>query len=132
MRGGQMQFLFDDCALDIDRRELRRGSALVSVGPQVFDLLSYLVQNRERVVSKDDLFDAVWSGRSVSESTLTTHINAVRKAVGDSGETQRLIRTVPRKGFRFVGEVREQKVAADGASLPGVPPDTGQRGTQSA
>ncbi len=100
-----MQFLFGDYALDIDRRELTRGSELISVGPQVFDLLVYLVQNRARVVSKDDLLEAVWHGRIVSESTLTSHINAVRKAVGDSGEKQRLIRTVARKGFRFVGEV---------------------------
>jgi TolB-like protein/tetratricopeptide (TPR) repeat protein len=128
-----MQFLFDDCTLDIDRRELRRGSQFVAVGPQVFDLLSYLVQNRERVVSKDDLFDAVWAGRSVSESTLTTHINAVRKAVGDSGETQHLIRTVPRKGFRFVGEVRQQAHAkTDGAAAAGPAPYTGQRSAQSA
>ena len=65
------------------------------------------MQNREHVVSKDDLLDAVWGGRIVSESTLTSHINAVRKAIGDSGEEQRLIRTVARKGFRFVGDVRE-------------------------
>ena len=104
-----MHFLFGDYALDIDRRELKRGSELISIGPQVFDLLVYLVQNRERVVSKDDLLEAVWSGRIVSESTLTSHINAVRKAVGDSGEEQRLIRTVARKGFRFVGEVREEQ-----------------------
>ena len=83
-----------------------RGSKPVAVGPQVFDLLVYLVENRERVVSKDDLFEAVWHGRIVSESTLTSHINAVRKAVGDNGEDQRLIRTIARKGFRFVGEVR--------------------------
>ena len=101
-----MQVLFGDCALDIDRRELTRGSKPVAVGPQVFDLLIYLVENRERVVSKDDLFGAVWHGRIVSESTLTSHINAVRKAVGDNGEDQRLIRTIARKGFRFVGEVR--------------------------
>jgi TolB-like protein len=77
------------------------------MGPQVFDLLVYLVEHRERVVSKDDLLDAVWSGRIVSESTLTSHVNAVRKAIGDSGEEQRLIRTIARKGFRFVGEVRD-------------------------
>jgi TolB-like protein/Tfp pilus assembly protein PilF len=104
--GRNVQLLFGECTLDIDRRELRRGAELISIGPQVFDLLVYLVQNRERVVTKDDLFEAVWSGRIVSESTLTTHINAVRKAVGDSGEAQNLIRTMPRKGFRFVGEVR--------------------------
>ena len=104
-----MQFLFGDYALDLDRRELRRGRELVPTGPQVFDVLVYLVQNRERVVSKDALLEAVWSGRIVSESTLTSHINAARKAVGDSGETQNLIRTVARKGFRFVGEVSEEK-----------------------
>jgi len=101
-----VQFLFEDHVLDIDRRELRRGAQQIAVGPQVFDLLVYLVQNRERVVTKDDLLDAVWSGRFVSESNLTTRINAARKAIGDSGDEQRLIRTVPRKGFRFVGAVR--------------------------
>ena len=100
-----MQFLFEDHVLDIDRRELRRGTQQIPVGPQVFDLLVYLVQNRERVVTKDDLLDAVWSGRFVSESNLTTRINAARNAIGDTGEEQRLIRTVPRKGFRFVGVV---------------------------
>ena len=88
-----MQFLFEDYVLDPDRRELTRGSRAIAVGPQVFDLLLHLVQNRERVVSKDELLDAVWGGRIVSESTLTSHINAVRKAIGDSGEEQRLIRT---------------------------------------
>ena len=102
-----MQFLFADHALDLDRRELRRRSEAIAVGPQVFDLLAYLIENRARVVSKDDLFDHVWQGRVVSESTLTSHINAARKAVGDSGQDQRLIRTVTRKGFRFVAEVTE-------------------------
>ena len=111
-----MQFLFGDYALDTDRRELRRGSEQVSTGPQVFDLLVYLVQNRERVVSKDDLLEAVWGGRIVSESTLTSHINAVRKAVDDSGEEQTLIRTIARKGFRFVGEVREGQTSVSGGA----------------
>lgn len=105
-----MRFQFADCVLDPLRRELTRGSEAIAIGPQVFDLLLYLVQNRERVVSKDDLLDAVWAGRIVSESTLTSHMNAVRKAIGDSGEEQRLIRTVARKGFRFVGEVSESQV----------------------
>ncbi len=78
-------------------------------------------ENRERVVSKDDLLDAVWGGRIVSESTLTSHINAVRKAIGDSGEEQRLIRTVARKGFRFVGDVREVQ-ASDGVGSPKTEP----------
>jgi TolB-like protein/Tfp pilus assembly protein PilF len=103
-----VRFLFEDCTLDPDRRELRRGSQVVSIGPQVFDLLIYLVRNRDRVVSKDELFDSVWSGRIVSESTLTSHINSVRKAVGDRGEDQRLIKTVSRRGFRFTGDVREE------------------------
>ena len=102
-----MQFVFGNCVLDPDRRELTRESEVIAVGPQVFDLLLYLVQNRERVVSKDGLLDAVWGGRIVSESTLTSHINAVRKAIGDSGGEQRLIRTIARKGFRFVGDVSE-------------------------
>jgi len=111
-----VQFVFGDCVLDPGRRELTRGSQVIAVGPQVFDLLIYLVRNRERVVSKDDVLDAVWSGRIVSESTLTSHINAVRKAIGDSGEGQRLIRTVARKGFRFVGDVSEVQ-SSDGGSL---------------
>ena len=100
-----MRFVFGDCVLDPGRRELTRGSKAVALGPQVFDLLLYLVENRDRVVSKDGLLDAVWEGRIVSESTLTSHINAARKAIGDSGQDQRLIRTVARKGFRFVGNV---------------------------
>src|SRR5215813_2581067 len=111
MREGRMQFQFGDCVLDPGRRELTRASQAIAVGPQVFDLLSYLVRNRERVVSKDDLLDAVWGGRIVSESTVTSHINAVRKAVGDSGGDQRLVRTIARKGFRFVGEVTEGRPA---------------------
>src|SRR4051795_10775734 len=92
-----MQLLFSDYLLDLDRRELTRGSNAVAVGPQVFDLLTYLAQNRDHVVSKDDLLNAVWDGRIVSESTLASHINAVRRAIGDSGEEQRLIRTLARK-----------------------------------
>jgi TolB-like protein len=104
-----VQFLFADHVLDTDRRELRRGGEGLAVEPQVFDLLVYLVGNRDRVVSKDDLIGAVWGGRVVSDSTLTSRINAARKAIGDSGEQQKLIRTVARKGLRFVGAVREQQ-----------------------
>lgn len=110
-----MRLLFGDCVLDPDRRELSRGSAVIATGPQVFDLLLYLVENRDRVVSRDDLLEAVWGGRIVSESTLASHINAVRKAVGDSGQQQRLVKTVARKGFRFVGEVSEDSVPAPAA-----------------
>ena len=107
-----MRYLFEDCALDADRRELRRGTDLVSVEPQVFDLLVYLICNRERVVSKDDLLASVWQGRIVSESTVGTRINAARSAIGDNGEDQRLIKTFPRKGIRFVGAVREAQQRA--------------------
>jgi TolB-like protein len=101
-----VQFLFANHTLDINRRELCRGSECISVEPQVFDLLTYLVQNRDRVVSKDDLIASVWAGRIVSDSTLASRINAARKAVGDSGENQTLIRTIARKGLRFVGDVQ--------------------------
>ena len=105
----------------MDRRELRHGAELIPVEPQVFDLLVFLLQNRDRVVSKDDLIKGVWDGRIVSESTLTSRITAVRKAIGDNGEEQRLIRTVPRKGVRFVGLVRgEQSVAGDKVAVVAV------------
>jgi DNA-binding winged helix-turn-helix (wHTH) protein len=103
-----VRFGFADYVLDVARRELWRGSEPVALEPQVFDLLAHLIRNRDRVVSKDDLLESVWCGRVISESTLTSRINATRKAVGDSGEAQRLIRTVPRKGFRFIAEVAEE------------------------
>jgi DNA-binding winged helix-turn-helix (wHTH) protein len=99
---------FGSYEIDVERRELRRGDVPVHVEPQVFDLINYLVQNRDRVVSKDDLIASIWGGRIVSDSTLTSRINAARKAIGDSGEDQKLIRTVARKGLRFVGDVRTQ------------------------
>src|SRR4051812_5210460 len=102
-----MQFLFAGHTLDTDRRELLFGTKPVALEPRVFDLLIYLVANRDHVVSKDDVLDAVWSGRIVSESALTTRIAAARRAIGDTGGAQKLIRTFPRKGFRFVGEVHE-------------------------
>ncbi|MGC1696160.1 MAG: winged helix-turn-helix domain-containing protein, partial [Pseudolabrys sp.] len=107
-----MLYLFDTYALDTDRRELKRGSEPVSLEPQVFDLLVFLIENRERVVSKDDLITSVWRGRTVSDSTLTSRINAARKAIGDSGEEQNLIRTIARKGIRFVGTLGGEPVAA--------------------
>jgi TolB-like protein len=113
-----VKFLFSDFRLDTDRRELRRGSQPIAVEPQVFDLLVYLVENRERVVSKDDLFASVWGGRIVSDSTLTSRINAARNAIGDSGAKQKLIRTVARKGFRFVGDVRGPTAAAPAHADP--------------
>lgn len=114
-----MPFHFCGYSLDVERRELRRGAALMNIGPQVFDLLVYLIRNRDRVVSKDDLLDAVWEGRIVSESTLTSRINAARHAIGDTGADQTLIKTIARKGFRFIGEVEEGKKASPQASAGG-------------
>ncbi|HET7382843.1 MAG TPA: alpha/beta fold hydrolase [Pseudolabrys sp.] len=112
-----MLYLFEHFTLDEERRELRSdGSTIVPVGPQVFDLLTYLIKNRDRVVSKDDLIASVWGGRIVSDSTLDSHINAARKVVADNGKEQRLIRTATRKGIRFVGEVIEK--AGNGLSTP--------------
>jgi TolB-like protein/Flp pilus assembly protein TadD len=109
-----MVLRFGDHVLDIERRELRRGAEPISLEPQVFDLLVYLVRNRDRVVSKDDLIDSVWGGRIVSESALTSRLNAARKAVNDSGAEQRVIRTVQRRGVRFIGEVSEDNEPARG------------------
>jgi len=102
-------YSFEDFSLDTARRELRRSGTPIALQPQVFDLLEYLIRNRERVVGKDDLLAAVWKGRIVSEWNLSTRINAARSAIGDSGEEQRLIRTAHGKGFRFVGAVREEE-----------------------
>jgi TolB-like protein/DNA-binding SARP family transcriptional activator len=101
-----VQFLFSGCVLDGDKREFTRHAEPVAMEPQVFDLLLYLLQNRDRVVSRDDLIAAVWNGRIVSESTLSTRITAARKAIGDTGEDQILIKTYPRKGIRFVGDLQ--------------------------
>ncbi len=115
---GVLPYLFEDCVLDTDRRELRRGAALVAVEPQVFDLLAHLVRNRERVVSKDELVAAIWHGRIVSESALFNRINAARSAIGDTGGKQRLIKTLPRKGLRFVAAVREDEAPPPSSHLP--------------
>lgn len=104
-----MLFSFNDFALDAERRELRARGKIVPIEPQVFDLLVYLIKNRDRVVSKDDLIASVWGGRIVSDSTLDSRINAVRKAIGDSGEKQELVRTIARKGIRFVGDVQQEQ-----------------------
>src|SRR5881394_498026 len=101
-----MQFHFNNHVPDAGLRELSRSGEAIAIEPQVFDLLIYLVENRDHVVTKDDLIETVWDGRIVSESTLTSRINAARKAVGDSGKDQIMIRTLARKGFRFVGDVQ--------------------------
>jgi TolB-like protein len=116
-----MKFFFANQVLDTDTRELSRENMPVSLEPQVFDLVVHLMENRDRVVSKDELIAKIWHGRHVAESTLTSRINAARKAVGDSGSAQALIRTIARKGFRFVGTVQaaaEGTASAEPATAP--------------
>lgn len=115
-----MLFLFENYVLDSGRRELRLHNGVVEVEPQVFDVLEYLVRNRDRIVTRDDLIEGVWHGRIVSESTLDTRISSARYAIGDSGKQQRLIRTLARKGIRFIGSVREERVS-ETATLPTLP-----------
>ena len=124
--GHNVLFLFNNYMLDCQRRELRAGDVLVALEPQVFDLLVYLIENRDRVVSKDDLIASVWAGRIVSESTLTSRINAVRRAIGDTGEKQSCIRTFARKGFRFVALVEATDTAGQ---MAGVEARSGPRAT---
>jgi DNA-binding winged helix-turn-helix (wHTH) protein/pimeloyl-ACP methyl ester carboxylesterase len=113
-----VRYQFEGGTLDAVRRELRQGDRLVAVEPQVFDLLEFLIGHRDRVVSRDDLIAGVWDGRIVSESTLATRVNAARKAIGDDGTAQRLIKTIARKGFRFVGDVRELSTEEKRAPSP--------------
>jgi len=103
---------FDGFVLDTQRYELRHGDEVVRVEPQVFDVLTQLVRNRERCVTKEELFDAVWGGRFVGEAALTSRIKAARRALGDDGESQRYIRTVRGRGYQFVGTVVDDAPAA--------------------
>jgi pimeloyl-ACP methyl ester carboxylesterase/DNA-binding winged helix-turn-helix (wHTH) protein len=102
-----MVFVFDGHELDTARIEVRRHGKVLPVEPQVFEVLAHLVTHRDRVVSKEELLDAVWGDRFVSESALTSRIKAARRSIGDDGVTQRLIRTVHGRGYRFVADVRE-------------------------
>src|SRR5438045_3079722 len=113
-------YRFETFSLDSDRVELRRGTGLVDLEPQVYDLLLYLIRNRDRTASKDELIATVWRGRVVSESTVTSRITAARHAIGDTGSQQRLIRTVHRKGYRFVStvQVTEPSLNKETASFP--------------
>jgi TolB-like protein len=108
---------FADFEIDVARRELRRAGAIVHLEPQVFDLLVHLVRNRDRIVSKDELIDAIWQGRIVSEAALSSRVSAARRALGDSGNDQTLIRTLHKHGFRFVGDVDEDGPAPAAANM---------------
>src|ERR671911_3039578 len=102
-----MMFRFADHELDLRRHELRRAGEVVHIEPQVFDLLAFLLRNRDRIVSKDEILNAVWDGRIVSEAAVSSRINAARNAVGDSGSNQSLIKTFHKRGFRFMAEALE-------------------------
>lgn len=113
-------YRFAQYCVDTERIEIRSHADVVNVEPQVFDLLVYLIENRERVVSVDELFEQVWQGRIVSLSTLTSRINAARTAIGDTGRLQKKIKTVSRKGYRFVSELVHGDVPVLHASHPDV------------
>jgi TolB-like protein len=117
-----LRFVFDGYVLDTNTRELRRGCERIAVEPQVLDLLIYLVENRDRVATKDDMIASVWGGRAVSDTALTSRIYAARKAIGDTGRSQKLIRTIARKGLRFVGTL--DAPAADNASPAAAAPSS--------
>jgi TolB-like protein len=127
-RDSSVIFRFGNFQLDTRIKELHRDEAPVAIVPQAFDALLLLIENRDRLVSKDDLIENVWDGRIVSEAALSSCINAVRRAVGDDGKRQEVIRTLPRRGFRFV-----QSVEVIGDTLPFVvegdvlSPDRGPR-----
>jgi pimeloyl-ACP methyl ester carboxylesterase/DNA-binding winged helix-turn-helix (wHTH) protein len=107
-----MTIRFGDCELHVEARELRRSRVAVHLEPQVFDLLAYLIAHRERAVSRDEIIKEVWHGRIISDATLSSRINAVRQAIGDTGKNQKYIRTLPRRGFRFVGELTAEATSA--------------------
>jgi len=109
-----MVFRFDDCELDLDRVELRVGGEPRSIEPQVFDVLATLIRLRDRVVTKEELLDEVWHTRFVTESALTSRVKHARRAIGDDGKTQRLIRTVHGRGYQFVGEVQVEEAGPEG------------------
>jgi len=106
-----LNFRFADFEINVARRELRRAGAIVHIEPQVFDLLVHLIRNRDKIVSKDELIDAIWQGRIVSEATLSSRISAARRALGDSGNDQIFIRTLYKRGFRFAGNVDDDSSA---------------------
>lgn len=115
-----MIYEFADCRLDVDARELRRGGEVVRLEPQVFDLLRLLIEERARVVSRDELIARIWNGRIVSDAAVSSRIKSARQAIGDDGARQRFIRTLHGVGFRFVGAVGRQAPAA--AAAPAAEP----------
>src|SRR5689334_3476691 len=116
-----LEFRFAGFEIDLARHELRRDGTLVPIEPQVFDLIVFLVRNRNRIVSKNELIEAVWQGRVVSEAALSSRISTARQVIGDNGTEQRLIRTHHKRGFRFVGTVENAASDTGQAAAPAVP-----------
>ena len=108
-----MRYRFLDCTLDAQQRELRRAGELVALRPRVFQLLLHLLEQRDRVVSKTELFERLWPRRIVSDATLNSCIKELRKAVGDTGGAQRVIQTLHGHGFRFVARLEPEHPAAE-------------------
>src|SRR3954470_9704844 len=112
-----MQYRFAEFQVDLSQHELRRGSKPVHIEPQVFDLIVHLVRNHDRVVSKEELIETIWNNRIISEAALSSRINAARRALGDNGNDQIFIRTLHKRGFRFIGDVQFVEAGADTAGL---------------
>lgn len=92
---------FDGFAVDLDAAEIRNSEGIIPVEPQVFDLVALFCTNPGRLIGHDEIVEKVWRGRIVSDSAIATRINAARKALGDDGTAQRIIKTVRGRGFRF-------------------------------
>src|SRR5262245_48773109 len=130
-----MDYAIEGHVIDVAMREVRRRDVVVAVEPKVFDLLLHLVENRRRVVSKDELVERIWQGRTISDAALSSCVKAARRAIGDDGRQQRLIRTIHRHGFRFVGPVvvNDQGPSADcGRDTPAVRPAAGDLGGEAS
>jgi TolB-like protein/DNA-binding winged helix-turn-helix (wHTH) protein/Flp pilus assembly protein TadD len=120
-----MQYRFAEFELDLSQQELRRLGESVHIEPQVFDLIVHLVRNHDRIVSKDELIETVWNGRIISEAALSSRINGARRALGDNGTDQLFIRTLHKRGFRFVGDVQAISTPETGAEVAPLVPETG-------
>src|SRR5215468_9858069 len=118
-----MRYRFSDFEIDLNQQELRRAGASVHIEPQVFDLIVHLVRNHDRIVTKDELIDTVWHGRIISEAAFSSRINGARRVLGDNGTDQLFIRTLHRRGFRFVGDV-EAVTGSEAAAVRLAPDDT--------
>src|SRR5262245_50252279 len=111
MDGVTMRYVFGDYSLDTQRYELSRAGVLIALRPKVFQVLAYLLAQRDRVVLKQELLEHLWPAQYVGDAALNSYIMAVRQALGDSGQRQRVIRTVRGRGYRFVAPVEEQEPA---------------------